>query len=147
MSEEFTGYTSSGGPDPADPAAVVEFIVGLMKVYSGGSPYYDEGSMRALAERDVARTASIASCLTNHFVIDVGEPAGARLGEIAAPTLVVHGERDPVFPLAHGQALQQEITGAELLILAQTGHELPPPVWDVFVPALLSHTAGAMEAA
>jgi len=140
MSEEFTRYTSSGGPDPSDPAAVVEFIVGLMRVYSGGSPYYDEDAMRALAERDVSRTANIASCLTNHFVIDFSEPV--RFSEIHAPSLVVHGERDPVFPLGHGQALQKEIPGAALLILEKTGHDLPPPVWDVFVPALVRHAAG-----
>lgn len=139
MSEEFIRYTSSGGPDPSDPAAVVEFIVGLMRVYSGGSPYYDEGAMRALAEQDVARTGNIASCLTNHFVIDFSEPV--RFSEIHPPTLVVHGEQDPVFPLAHGQALQREIPGAELLIMEKAGHELPPPVWDAFVPALARHTA------
>jgi len=70
MSDEVIGYTSAGGPDPADPAAVVAFIVGLMRVYGGGSPYYDEAAMRAIAERDIARTANIASCLTNHFVMD-----------------------------------------------------------------------------
>jgi pimeloyl-ACP methyl ester carboxylesterase len=140
MSDEFIRYTSSGGPDPADRAAVVEFIVGLMRVYSGDSPYYDEDAMRALAERDVARTGNIASCLTNHFVIDFGEPV--RFGDIHAPSLVVHGERDPVFPLGHGRALQNAIPGAELLILENAGHELPLPVWDVFVPALVRHTAG-----
>jgi pimeloyl-ACP methyl ester carboxylesterase len=142
MSREVTDYVGSGGPDPSDPAAVVEFVVGLMRAYSGGSPYYDEGAIRALVERDVARTGNIASCLTNHFVIDVGDPAHHRLGEIAAPTLVVHGEQDPVFPLGHAQALQGEIPGAELLILEQAGHELPPQVWDVFVPALIRHTTG-----
>jgi pimeloyl-ACP methyl ester carboxylesterase len=121
---------------------VVEFVVGLMKVYSGGSPYYDEAAMRVLAERDVARTGNIASCLTNHFVIDFDGPIHGGLGDIDKPTLVVHGERDPVFPLAHGRALQAAIPGAELLILEKTGHELPPPVWDVFAPALVRHTAG-----
>ena len=125
MSDEVIGYTSAGGPDPADPAAVVAFIVGLMRVYGGGSPYYDEAAMRAIAERDIARTANIASCLTNHFVMDFGEPNRHRLGEIHVPTLVVHGECDPVIPLAHGRALQKEIPGAELLVLDKVGHELP----------------------
>ncbi len=139
MSAEFIRYTSSGNPDASDRPAVVEFVVGLMKEYSGGSPYYDEHAMRSLAERDVARTANIASCLTNHFVIDFDEEV--RFGEIHAPTLVVHGERDPVFPLPHGQALQQQIPGAELLIMDRAGHELPPPLWDVFVPKMVEHTS------
>lgn len=139
MSEDVVAYTSAGGPDPADPAAVVAFIVGLMEVYAGGSPFFDEAAMRAIAERDLVRTSDIAACLTNHFAIAVGEPV--PLGEIDAPTLVVHGDRDPVFPLPHGRALQQQIPGAALLVLEGTGHDLPPPVWDVFVPALVGHTA------
>ena len=143
MSEEVIRFSSSPGPDPSDPAAVVSFIVGLMKVYAGGSPYYDEDAVRALAERDVLRTLNIAACLTNHFVIDVNAPV--RLSEIEAPGLVVHGERDPVFPLGHGQALQQKLPRAELLILEKAGHELPPALWDVFVPALVRHTAGPVR--
>jgi pimeloyl-ACP methyl ester carboxylesterase len=112
MSEEVISYSSSGGPDPSDPAAVVEFIVGLTRVYSGGSPYYDESAMRALAERDLARTANIASCLTNHFLIDFSE--SVRFDDIQAPTLVVHGDSDPVFPLGHGEALRAAIPGADL---------------------------------
>ena len=141
MSEEFLSYVGSDSPDPSDPAAVVEHIVGLMKAYSGGSPYDDEAATRALAERDVARTRDIASCLTNHFLIDVDAPTAAELGDIHIPTLVVHGERDPVFPLAHGQALRNAVPGAELLVMDKAGHELPPPLWDVFVPALARHTA------
>jgi pimeloyl-ACP methyl ester carboxylesterase len=139
MSEEVSGSPAS--PNPDDPAAVIDFVAGIAKVYSGGSPYHDERATRALVEQDVARTANIASCLTNHYVIDVGEPV--RLEEIRAPTLVVHGELDPVFPLPHGRALQARIPGASLLVLRDAGHELPPPVWDVFVPALIAHTASA----
>lgn len=140
MSDELTGDTGAEPPDPADSEAVVEFIVALTEVYAGGSPHYDESAMRALVQRDVARTTNVAACLTNHYVIDVGTPVD--LGEIAAPTLVVHGERDPVFPLGHGQAMKERIPGADLLVLQDTGHDVPPPVWDVFVPALLAHTAG-----
>lgn len=61
---------------------------------------------------------------------------------ISSPSLVVHDEQDPVFPLGHGQALQTKVPDAQLLILEKAGHELPPPVWDVFVAALVRHTAG-----
>ena len=115
------------------------YIVRLAEVYAGGSPHYDESAMRTLVQRDVARTANVAACLTNHYVIDVGDPVD--LGEITAPTLVVHGDRDPVFPIEHGQALRGRIPDAKLLVLEDTGHDVPPPVWDVFVPALLAHTA------
>jgi hypothetical protein len=42
----------------------------------------------------------------------------------------------------HGRALADGIPGARLLTLERTGHELPPEVWDLVVPAIPDHTAG-----
>jgi pimeloyl-ACP methyl ester carboxylesterase len=141
MAEGVVQYTSCAAPDPADPASVIAFIVGLMRVYAGGSPHFDEAATRALAERDVARTANVASCLLNHFVIAFDDAVAPA--QITVPTLVVHGDRDPVFGLDHGRALRRAIPRAELLVLPDTGHAVPPPVWDRFVAALLRHTAAA----
>jgi pimeloyl-ACP methyl ester carboxylesterase len=129
-------------PDLTDTAAVVDFIVASAKAYSGGSLYFDETAMRALVEHDVARTRDIAATLTNHYAIDTDGPARGGFGDIDVPTLVVHGDRDPVFPLPHGEALRDAIPGAELLILHGAGHDVPKPLWEVFVPALVRHTAG-----
>jgi hypothetical protein len=46
-----------------------------------------------------------------------------------------------LFPYGHALALAKEIPAARLLALEQTGHELPPSVWDVVVPAVLEHTS------
>jgi len=128
-------------PDPTDSAAVVDFVVASTKAYSGGSPYFDEAAMRALVEQDVARTRNIASTLTNHYAMTFDGPSHSY-GDIKVPTLVVHGDHDPAFPLPHGHALRDAMPGATLLILQGAGHDLPRPLWDVFVPALLQHTGG-----
>jgi pimeloyl-ACP methyl ester carboxylesterase len=99
------------------------------------------GGVHRRPDEGVLGRLDVASCLTNHFVIDFGVPGPRGLGDIEVPTLVVHGERDPVFPLAHGQALRNGIPGADLLVMEKAGHELPPPVWDVFVPRLVQYTA------
>jgi pimeloyl-ACP methyl ester carboxylesterase len=79
--------------------------------------------------------------MNNHFLVDHGDhTARDQLASIAAPTLVVHGTEDPLFPLAHGAALARDIPGARLLTLEQTGHELPPATWDTVVPAIVRHT-------
>jgi pimeloyl-ACP methyl ester carboxylesterase len=129
-------------PDPADPAAVAGFLTAQMKAYSGGSPYFDEAAAHALAQRDVARTRDIAATLVNHYAMDIEGPQRGGFGDITAPTLVVHGDLDPVFPLAHGRALRDAIPGARLLILRGAGHDVPRPLWDTFVPALVRHTEG-----
>jgi 3-oxoadipate enol-lactonase len=45
-----------------------------------------------------------------------------RLNRIEAPTLVVHGRRDRVVPVANAEILAERIPGAELRILDDAGH-------------------------
>jgi len=142
MSGEFLEYTQND-PDPADPAAVVEFIVGLLRRYAGGAAHFDAATTRALAERDVARTRDLAAAVTNHFRMAIDGPAGGGFGDLATPVLVVHGDRDPVYPLAHGRALHEAVPGSTLLVLEGAGHEVPAPLWDTFIEALVRHTGGA----
>jgi pimeloyl-ACP methyl ester carboxylesterase len=48
-----------------------------------------------------------------------------RLPEINIPTLVVHGRRDPFFPVANGEAIAREIPGARLLVLEEAATAIP----------------------
>ena len=143
MSEEFLVHISGvGSPDWSDREAVIDHVIGLLRVFSGGSGHLDEATMRGLVGRDVDRTINVASSQMNHFAMDVGDPFRDRLDEIGAPTLVIHGTEDAVFPLGHALALQKEIASAHLLTLQDTGHELPPAAWDVVIHAILRHTSG-----
>jgi pimeloyl-ACP methyl ester carboxylesterase len=45
-----------------------------------------------------------------------------RLGEIGAPTLVIHGDADPLVPLANGLILAEGIPGARLIVYPGVGH-------------------------
>jgi pimeloyl-ACP methyl ester carboxylesterase len=138
-SDELARHVPSA-PDPADPAAVVRYVVATAKAYSGGSPYFDEAAMRTLVERDVARTRNMASTLSKHYAIGFDGPAHGGFADITEPALVVHGNQDPLFPLPHGEALRDAIPDARLLILEGAGHDVPRPLWDLFVSALVQHT-------
>jgi predicted dithiol-disulfide oxidoreductase (DUF899 family)/pimeloyl-ACP methyl ester carboxylesterase len=129
-------------PDWSDRSAVIEYLVAQELLYSSESRPVAEEYVRRLAERTVERANGIAS-INNHFVLESGEDAGEQRAAITAPTLVVHGTEDPLFPIEHGAALAAAIPGAKLLTLDQTGHELPPAVWDTVIPAILEHTARA----
>jgi pimeloyl-ACP methyl ester carboxylesterase len=130
-------------PHWSDRTAVIEYIVADARQYAAPSRPFDEAVWRRLAARDFDRSRNIASSLTNHFSLEGGDGWRERLGEIRAPTLVIHGTEDPLFPFGHAVALAHEIPGAELLALEETGHELPRRTWDVVVPAILRHTSGA----
>jgi pimeloyl-ACP methyl ester carboxylesterase len=49
-------------------------------------------------------------------------PEQEELRGIAAPTLIMHGDRDPLFPIAVPTALYSLLPYAELCILPRTGH-------------------------
>lgn len=137
--DDLERYTSQN-LDFADKGAVSDYLVGLLRVFSGTSPYFEEDTVRKLAEAEVGRTRDMAAALTNHFCIAFDGPASGGLSDIRLPTLVVHGERDPVFPLVHGERLRDTVPGATLLVLPEAGHEVPKQLWDLFVATLVAHT-------
>jgi pimeloyl-ACP methyl ester carboxylesterase len=139
MSEELRAHFGSPPPEPdwSDRAAVIDYVVEDARPYAGKSRPFDEASWRDLAGRDFDRSVNMASSMTNHVLIEGGPGWRQRLGEIRIPTLVLHGTEDPLFPYEHGAALANEIPGARLVALEQTGHELPRATWDVVVPAIL----------
>lgn len=138
---------ASSSPDPepdwTDREAVLRHRVEAERPYAG-TLGFDAPGVRALAAREVDRTRSMAASMTNHFLLDDdARPADAGFARIAAPTLVLHGTADPLFPLEHGRALARLIPGARLVELPGVGHQQPPrQSWDVVAPAILRHTAG-----
>lgn len=54
-----------------------------------------------------------------------GEGARGNLDQIRIPTVVIHGDLDPLVPYPNGQYLADHIQGARLLTYAGVGH-LPP---------------------
>jgi pimeloyl-ACP methyl ester carboxylesterase len=128
-------------PDWADRDAVIAYRVDAERPYVG-SLGFDEPRVRRLATQEVDRTRNMAASMTNHFILDEEPQTDARLDQITAPTLVLHGTTDPMFPIEHGEALAAEIAGARLLPLPGVGHQQPPPeVWGLVIAAIAEHTA------
>lgn len=48
--------------------------------------------------------------------------AAFRLGQIKVPTLVIHGDKDPLVPAGNGRRLARKIPGAKLYLYAGVGH-------------------------
>lgn len=143
IAPELAAYFESAATRPelvwTDRTAVVESLVYDQRAFMRRG--FDETRVRAVVERIVDRSTDIAA-MVNHGQLEPGPDPDGSLADIIAPTLVLHGTADPLFPLAHGEALAEAIPGAALLRLDGVGHELPPPAdWDLVVTALLQHTA------
>lgn len=65
------------------------------------------------------------------------------LRELSVPTLVIHGDSDPLVPIEGGRDTAAAVPGAELLVIEGMAHDLPPGAWPTIVPAIARHTQTA----
>jgi pimeloyl-ACP methyl ester carboxylesterase len=65
------------------------------------------------------------------------------LRSLDVPTLVVHGEDDPLIPLPAGLATAAAIPDADLWVVPGLGHDLPRPLW----PDLIARIGVLIDAA
>jgi len=126
-------------PDWSDEAAVVRYMVDLQHALAAEP--FNEAETRAIAAKAVARTKNNESSHKNHHATEGGAPWRHRLAEITVPTLILHGDEDPLFPLPHGEALAREIPGARLVVLPRTGHEFPRRNWPLVTREILALTS------
>ena len=138
--ERYRRFLAGAEVDWSDEGSVIEYMVGYARVLAGGERRFDEPAIRELVRRDVERAHDIAAS-ENHAAIPEGDVGREPLSSIAVPTLVIHGTADPMFPLAHGEALAEEIQGATLLALDRAGHGIERADWDAVVRAIIEHTA------
>jgi len=128
------------GP-PSDPEGQVEWIADLAALMNGPLYPLDRSAEVGLARSEV-ETGWAAE--TGHGIAVYSSPSRLdRLAEIEAPTLVVHGTVDPVFPVEHGRALAEGIAGAIYIEVDGLGHEVP----DAFVADLWPVLQRHLEAA
>lgn len=78
-------------------------------------------------------------------IIDDGDRRN-RLARISTPTLVLHGEDDPLVKLEAGKDTAAHIPGARLVTIPGWGHDLPPELIDQLADEIAAHAAAAAKA-
>jgi pimeloyl-ACP methyl ester carboxylesterase len=137
--QEFARFVAAVEVDWLDPGSVIEYLVDYSRVLAGGARPFDEAALRALARRDIERTRDFATAQNHGLLLDE-ERSLKPLSSISAPTLVIHGTADPMFPIGHGEALADEIPRAQLLRLDGAGHGVDRADWEAIAEAILEHT-------
>jgi pimeloyl-ACP methyl ester carboxylesterase len=129
------GCTYPGGPgssliDPVDAGPLLEAMASadLDRVFRAAYEVNLSPGFRA-DESTYADFAAMARALparqqTVQLQIQAigGHDTQARLAEIAAPTLVIHGTADKMIPVANSRLIASLIPGAQLEILEDVGH-------------------------
>ena len=127
-------------PDWTDREAVAEFAAAGAEILGD-----DPVAARAIAARIWDRTpgtappTQMANQLGMVFAKLNCKPRWRqRLPEIEVPTLVVHGRRDPFFPVGNGEAIAREIPGARLLVLEEAATAIPDAAAGEVAEAMLA---------
>jgi pimeloyl-ACP methyl ester carboxylesterase len=131
-----------GSLDWSDRKAVNDFLVETQRLCAGSWGEFDQGRESARIEQVLSRTNSIAS-MFNHGAVTSREDWTGRFREISCPTLVLHGEEDPILPVENGRAIAGGITGASLTVLPKVGHEIPRPSISDIVDQIAGHVWAA----
>jgi pimeloyl-ACP methyl ester carboxylesterase len=71
-----------------------------------------------------------------------GLASGSRveaLKSVTTPTLVIHGDADPLVRVVGGYETAESIPNAKLLIIEGMGHSLPIETWPQIIEAIAEH--------
>lgn len=128
---------------PDDPDGYADALVSARKVI--GSPGFemDEELVRTLALRAYERGLNPDGTQRQLVASICSGSRSRRLGEITAPTLVLHGTADPLIDVSGGRATAEAIPGAELVLIDGWGHDLPPALWERIADEIASNAARA----
>ncbi len=126
-------------PAPTGRSDFIEDSVRVARILSGPGFPVDEDRVRKKAGDIFDRGLSPAG-MTRQLAAIIG--SGSRkdaLKSVTVPTLVIHGDTDPLIPVEGGIDTADAISGAQLLIIKGLGHDLSPAMWPQIVAAIISH--------
>jgi pimeloyl-ACP methyl ester carboxylesterase len=125
---------------PREREANIEYTVKGMRELAGPGIAFDEERARKMAAALYDRCFCPEGTARQFQALLASGNRKPALAKLALPTLVIHGESDPLVPVEHGKDTAEAVPGAELLIIEGMGHNLPREVWPRVVAAIVAHT-------
>ncbi len=134
-----------GGPPPGTREEFMEQAV--RNTHAVGSPGYplDDDEVRERAGLAYDRSHDRLGMVRQAIAVIASGDRTSRLRAIKVPTLVIHGDNDRMCDISGGRATAEAIPGAELVVIAGMGHNLPRQVWPR-IAALIAALVQRVEA-
>ena len=131
------------GPRPTTRDEVIEAGVASARfLYGSGFPF-DEAKARTRAERAYDRCFYPLGFARQIVGIRASGDRTEALRSVRVPTLVIHGEDDPLVTRSGGEATAAAIPGATLVTIPGMGHSVPEGAWPVIVDAIVANATRA----
>ena len=128
-------------PSGAGRAAYVEKAVQTSIAIAGSGFPLDEEWVRQMSERAYDRSYYPEGTSRQFLARLAIRNQQLPLRSINTPTLVIHGEEDPLLPVENALDAAETIAGAELMIIKGMGHYPPHRgPWPEIIKAISTHT-------
>jgi pimeloyl-ACP methyl ester carboxylesterase len=122
------------GPRSSSREDLIENGILVRHALAGPGFPESETEIRALVERVVDRAPYDPAGVARQWAaVVVAPPRNALLKAVRCPALVLHGDSDPLFPVAAAKDTAESIAGAELVVVRGMGHGVPASLAPVFV--------------
>lgn len=105
--------------------------------------YRDEAKVKENAARDFDRSFYPEGSVRQLAAIYASGRRTEMLKVLDTPTLIIHGRDDELITPSGGTRTAELVPGANLLLMADMGHDMPEQLWPVITDAILSHTRHA----
>ncbi len=126
-------------PFPSDRKGYIEAFMGAYRVLSGPIHPVDDAMTHRWAAAHYDRGLNPDGILRQTAAIMASGDRTLRLQKVNRPVLVLHGDKDPLLPVAHGHATADAIPGAGLEIIEGMGHAIPASLWDIVIDRISRH--------
>ena len=124
---------------PTDREGYLADYVERWRVLNGQKLPYDEEASRELATRIFDRGLNLPGFARQLTAVIADGSRKQTLKTVTAPTLVIHGDADPLVPVECGIDTANSVPGSELLIIEGMGHAFPRQVWAQVIDAIVRH--------
>lgn len=131
-------------PPATDRAGVVAASLATREALS--PHHFDEEESRLWAEISYDRSHYPEGAARQLAAIFASGNRTKALRGVRVPTLVIHGEADPLVNISGGRATAKAVPGARLKIYETMGHDLPRPLWPDLANDIATHAQAATSA-
>lgn len=128
-------------PAPRDREAALQRAVEAWRVMNGPATAVDLARTRRMAELAYDRGRNPRGVIRQLAGIIASPSRAEGLRRLEVPTLVIHGDHDPLVPLEGGRRTAALVPRAELEVIPRMGHALPPPLWERLIDRIARHVA------
>lgn len=128
-------------PAPGGREPFISYMLNILKLTYGTGLPFDEEFHRTLTGRAYDRSFCPEGTGRQYLAKMVQKDRTEELGELKAPALIIHGDEDPLIPLAGGKATAEAIPNAKFMIVKGMGHVLPNlnAYWGDIKDAMTNH--------